>query len=146
AGVRPVPAVRAAGPGGRRHRARLCPDSGAADRRHHQARQRPERGLDLHIDAPSRLDLLRQSTRDAVESTSTMKMNNHQPVTIVMIEDDEGHARLIERNIRRAGVNNEILPFTSGTSAMEYLSSPTGGKHAARGHLVLLDLNLPDIS
>ena len=31
------------------------------------------------------------------------------PVTIVMIEDDEGHARLIEKNIRRAGVNNEIL-------------------------------------
>ncbi len=28
-----------------------------------------------------------------------------------MIEDDEGHARLIERNIRRAGVNNEIVPF-----------------------------------
>ncbi len=26
-----------------------------------------------------------------------------QPVQIVMIEDDEGHARLIERNIRRAG-------------------------------------------
>ncbi len=26
-------------------------------------------------------------------------------VTIVMIEDDEGHARLIERNIRRAGVD-----------------------------------------
>ena len=34
------------------------------------------------------------------------------PVKIVMIEDDEGHARLIERNIRRAGVNNEIVPFT----------------------------------
>ena len=30
------------------------------------------------------------------------------PVTIIMIEDDEGHARLIERNIRRSGVNNEI--------------------------------------
>ena len=26
-------------------------------------------------------------------------------VTIVMIEDDEGHARLIEKNIRRAGVS-----------------------------------------
>lgn len=75
-----------------------------------------------------------------------MQMNNHQPVTIVMIEDDEGHARLIERNIRRAGVENEILPFTSGTPAMQYLSSPTGGKREAWGHLVLLDLNLPDIS
>ena len=42
-----------------------------------------------------------------------------KPVAIVMIEDDEGHARLIERNIRRAGVNNEIIPFTNGTVALE---------------------------
>ena len=37
-----------------------------------------------------------------------------QPVTIIMVEDDEGHARLIEKNIRRAGVNNPIRPFTNG--------------------------------
>ena len=37
------------------------------------------------------------------------------PVTIIMIEDDEGHARLIERKLRRSGVNNEIVPFTDGT-------------------------------
>ena len=42
-----------------------------------------------------------------------------KPVTIIMIEDDEGHARLIERNIRRSGVNNEIVPFTNGTDARE---------------------------
>ncbi len=36
-------------------------------------------------------------------------------VSIVMIEDDEGHARLIERNIRRAGVTNEITHFLNGT-------------------------------
>ena len=46
------------------------------------------------------------------------------PVTIIMIEDDEGHARLIERNIRRSGVNNEIIPFTNGTDAMKYLFGP----------------------
>ena len=37
------------------------------------------------------------------------RISASQPVTIcIMIEDDEGHARLIERNIRRSGVNNEI--------------------------------------
>ena len=36
---------------------------------------------------------------------------NAKPVSIVMVEDDEGHARLIEKNIRRAGVNNEIVAF-----------------------------------
>ncbi|MEE7447741.1 hypothetical protein MRF4_07880 [Methylobacterium radiotolerans] len=70
------------------------------------------------------------------------------PVSIVMIEDDEGHARLIERNIRRAGVNNEIVPFRNGTSALGYLFGADGsGEASARRHLlILLDLNLPDMT
>ena len=71
-----------------------------------------------------------------------------QAVTMVMVEDDEGHARLIEKNIRRAGVNNEIIPFTDGTSALEYmLGSDGSGEASAHRHLlVLLDLNLPDMT
>jgi CheY-like chemotaxis protein len=70
------------------------------------------------------------------------------PVAIVMIEDDEGHARLIERNIRRSGVNNEIMPFTDGTSAVNYLFGKDGSGIQHKGHalLILLDLNLPDMS
>src|ERR1700722_5439480 len=70
-----------------------------------------------------------------------------KPVTIIMIEDDEGHARLIERNIRRSGVNNEIVPFTSGTAAVRYLfgSDGTGLDHKGEALLILLDLNLPDM-
>ena len=71
-----------------------------------------------------------------------------RPVCIVMIEDDAGHARLIEKNIRRAGVNNEIVPFQDGTSAVEYLfgRDGSGESSAGRSLLVLLDLNLPDMS
>lgn len=74
--------------------------------------------------------------------------SNGQPVVIVMIEDDEGHARLIERNIRRAGVNNEILPFDNGTAALEYLLGADGSGEASarRSLLILLDLNLPDMT
>ncbi len=73
-------------------------------------------------------------------------MNN--PVTIVMIEDDEGHARLIERNIRRSGVNNEIVPFTNGTDAMSYLlgNDSAGTQRKGEAFLILLDLNLPDMT
>lgn len=69
-----------------------------------------------------------------------------QPVAIVMIEDDEGHARLIERNVRRAGVNNDIIPFTNGTDALAFLLGPdgSGSVNAHRPMLILLDLNLPD--
>ena len=70
------------------------------------------------------------------------------PVTIIMIEDDEGHARLIERNIRRSGINNDIVPFTNGTAAVNYLfgSDGTGSEHKGTALLILLDLNLPDMT
>src|ERR1700755_1128945 len=73
---------------------------------------------------------------------------NGQPVVIVMIEDDEGHARLIERNIRRAGVNNEIVPFANGAGAIAYLFGADGSGEGSRGRhlLILLDLNLPDMT
>lgn len=70
------------------------------------------------------------------------------PVTIVMVEDDEGHATLIERNIRRAGVNNLILPFTNGTDALDFLlgEDGSGASNSGRSLLILLDLNLPDMT
>jgi CheY-like chemotaxis protein len=72
----------------------------------------------------------------------------HQTVTIVMIEDDEGHARLIEKNIRRAGVCNDIVGFDNGTAALEYLRPNGAAPHPAahRPLLILLDLNLPDMT
>jgi CheY-like chemotaxis protein len=65
-----------------------------------------------------------------------------------MVEDDEGHARLIERNIRRAGVNNEIRPFLNGTDALSFLmgSDGSGLVSCRRQLLILLDLNLPDMT
>jgi len=73
---------------------------------------------------------------------------SEMPVEIVMIEDDEGHARLIEKNIRRAGVNNPITPFANGTEAVRYLFGADNSGLANKGKplLVLLDLNLPDMT
>jgi CheY-like chemotaxis protein len=70
---------------------------------------------------------------------------NAVPVTILLIEDDPGHARLIEKNVRRAGVGNEIRHVADGTTALDYLFGP---KRAVPQEpmLVLLDLNLPDMS
>ncbi|MCQ0988833.1 response regulator [Jiella sp. LLJ827] len=73
-------------------------------------------------------------------------MTSHQTVNIVMIEDDEGHARLIEKNIRRAGVNNAIKHFVEGTAAVDYLFNAADGPAKNGPALVLLDLNLPDMS
>jgi CheY-like chemotaxis protein len=70
---------------------------------------------------------------------------NAVPVTILLIEDDPGHARLIEKNVRRAGVVNEIVHLADGTSALAHLFG-RGESRKADPMLVLLDLNLPDMS
>lgn len=77
-----------------------------------------------------------------------MSNEDGKPVVIVMVEDDAGHARLIEKNIRRAGVNNQILQFATGTETLSFLFGPDGsGEASARKHLlILLDLNLPDMT
>ena len=59
-------------------------------------------------------------------------MNASQTVGIVMIEDDEGHARLIEKNIRRAGISNEIKHFADGTTCLLYTSPSPRDRQKSR--------------
>jgi len=66
-----------------------------------------------------------------------------EAVKIVMVEDDLGHAKLIEKNIRRANIANEIAHFADGGSALDYLFSDAVRHNGPL--LVLLDLNLPDM-
>ncbi|WP_427788858.1 response regulator [Brevundimonas diminuta] len=65
-------------------------------------------------------------------------------VKIVMVEDDHGHAKLIEKNIRRANIANDIVHFDHGDPALEYLFSDEVRRDGPL--LILLDLNLPDMS
>ena len=72
-------------------------------------------------------------------------MSRIDGVTILLVEDDPGHARLIEKNLRRANIQNEIVTLTDGQQAIDYLFN--GGEYAGKQYLppllVLLDLNLP---
>jgi CheY-like chemotaxis protein len=74
-------------------------------------------------------------------------MSEDFTVTIVLVEDDPGHARLIEKNLRRAHITNDIVVLRDGQEAVEYFFP--AGKDAAVGRtlplLVLLDLNLPGL-
>jgi len=72
-------------------------------------------------------------------------MSNKQEVLVVLVEDDPGHARLIEKNLRRSSITNELLVLTDGQQALDYLFSEgayAGTKRPTR-LLMLLDLNLP---
>jgi len=71
----------------------------------------------------------------------------HRPhiTTIVLVEDDPGHALLIEKSLRRAGITNPITTLVDGGAAVEYLfcQGAAGDNGVDLTHLVLLDLNLP---
>lgn len=74
-------------------------------------------------------------------------MSNAQQVTIVMVEDDTGHATLIEKNLRRAGIANNIVAIDNGRKAIEYFtcSGEYAGQKLPESMLILLDLNLPEV-
>lgn len=63
---------------------------------------------------------------------------------ILIVEDDPGHALLVERALRRGGLRNEILAFEDGGELLALLEAE---RDAGRGEpcLVLLDLHLPRV-
>ena len=74
-------------------------------------------------------------------------MPDQHPITILLVEDDPGHTRLIEKNLRRASITNEILAIADGQQALDYLFSQGQYARSERRSplLVLLDLNLPGL-
>jgi CheY-like chemotaxis protein len=72
-------------------------------------------------------------------------MPETQEVTILLVEDDPGHARLIEKNLRRSNVANDVVKASDGQQALDYLfgEGEYAGSERPSPLLVLLDLNLP---
>ncbi len=72
-------------------------------------------------------------------------MSEPETVTILLVEDDPGHARLIEKNLRRAGLTNQLIHLDNGQKAVDYLllQGEYADQPPALPLLVLLDLNLP---
>lgn len=67
---------------------------------------------------------------------------NLPQMKILLIEDDDGHATLIQMNLRDAGITNPIEHVTDGQSAVEYLEDYVS-ENRTESLLILLDLNLP---
>lgn len=73
-------------------------------------------------------------------------MNENAP-TLLLAEDDEGHAILVRQNLEAAGLNNRIEHFRDGQAILDYLFNKGDGRHLERGqiYLVLLDIRMPKI-
>ena len=72
-------------------------------------------------------------------------MSRTEQLTLLLVEDDPGHARLIEKNLRRANISNDIIKVSDGQQALDYLfaEGEYAGSEPSSPLLVLLDLNLP---
>lgn len=68
-------------------------------------------------------------------------------VTIILAEDDDGHATLIERNLRRAGLANQFLRVKDGQEALDYFHGPDSCVNSVdrRSCVLLLDINMPRV-
>jgi CheY-like chemotaxis protein len=73
-----------------------------------------------------------------------MPVRADQP-TLLIVEDDPGHARLLERNLRRLHLPYDLLFLRDGQTVLDHVAPAreAGGARPLPPCLVLLDLNLP---
>jgi CheY-like chemotaxis protein len=75
-----------------------------------------------------------------------MEMPAKQSVTIMLVEDDDGHRLLIRENLRAGGVVNNLVEISDGQQAIDYLTR-RGQYHDRtkfpKPGLILLDIKMP---
>jgi CheY-like chemotaxis protein len=72
---------------------------------------------------------------------------NDEHLVILLAEDDDGHASLIQRNLKRAGVANQIVRVRDGQEALDYIRSQGAfaSRPCAAPLLLLLDIKMPRV-
>jgi len=72
-----------------------------------------------------------------------------QECHILVADDDSGHARLIEKNLLRAGLRQPVLRFENGQDILDFLFSRQPASPPARqpatAYLLLLDIHMPRV-
>jgi CheY-like chemotaxis protein len=70
------------------------------------------------------------------------------PVTILMAEDDDGHADLITGLLHEVGIKNPFVRFRDGQEVLNFLRDKDGATKLESGHryLLLLDIRMPRVN
>lgn len=70
----------------------------------------------------------------------------HSDVIILVAEDDEGHANLIKKNLKRAGIINTVRLFKDGQEILDFLfRKDGGGREPGMAYILLLDIRMPKV-
>jgi len=72
-------------------------------------------------------------------------MKNYKELIILIAEDDDGHAELIQAGLRESGVCNRIIRFSNGEDAWLFLAGKAEKevRDVEKSYLLLLDINMP---
>ena len=70
-------------------------------------------------------------------------MTNQAAPTILIVDDDEGHAILIRENLEAAGLDNRFQHFRDGQAILDFFASRPRGAHET--YLLLLDIRMPKV-
>lgn len=66
---------------------------------------------------------------------------------ILLADDDDGHASLIGRNLRRASLMNQVERFSDGQQILDFLfqRDPLRARRDGAAYVLLLDIRMPKI-
>ena len=66
---------------------------------------------------------------------------------VIGIADDDGHSLLIEKNLKRSGIINEIINFKDGQATLDFFMRRGSGSHRVpeTHYLLLLDIRMPRV-
>lgn len=67
------------------------------------------------------------------------------PVHIILTEDDDGHAALVEKNLRRAGVMNGFTRLRDGQEALDFINAGKLDECGPNACVLLLDIKMPRV-
>lgn len=73
---------------------------------------------------------------------------NGEPLIILLVEDNQGHADLVKRTLKHHRIANRIYNVPDGEQALDYLfrrGEFIDPQSSPRPHVILLDLRLPKI-
>ena len=73
----------------------------------------------------------------------TMMTQDTKPVTIVMVEDDDGEAKTLERAFKKAKIANPLRRAVDGIDALKMLRGEDGQPPVPRPYMLLVDINMP---
>ncbi len=69
-----------------------------------------------------------------------------KPLNILLVEDDDGDAKAVNRAFQKAKIANLMLRAVDGMEALDMLRGTNGKEKIAAPYILLVDVNMPRMS